>query len=34
MIHISKMTGKLEGFNSISTNTVTNEYCKKQNTRP
>ena len=27
------MTGKLEGFNSISTNTVTNEYCKKQNTK-
>lgn len=31
MIHISKMTGKLEGFLSISTNTVTNEYCIKQN---
>ena len=33
MIHISKMTGKLEGFQSISTNTSTNEYCKKQNTK-
>tara|TARA_R100001015_G_scaffold18662_2_gene12404 strand:- start:279 stop:899 length:621 start_codon:yes stop_codon:yes gene_type:complete len=31
MIHISKMTGKLEGFKSISTNTVTNKYCIKQN---
>jgi len=30
MIHISKMTGKLEGFQAISTNTVTNEYCNKQ----
>ena len=29
-IHISKMTGKLEGFQAISTNTVTNEYCQKQ----
>ena len=29
-IHISKMTGKLEGFQAISTNTVSNEYCKKQ----
>ena len=29
-VHISKMTGKLEGFNSISTNTVTNAYCIKQ----
>ena len=27
------MTGKLEGFQSISTNTSTNEYCKKQNTK-
>ena len=30
MIHISKMTGKLEGFQAISTNTVTNGYCNKQ----
>lgn len=30
MIHISKMTGKLEGFQAISTNTVSNEYCNKQ----
>ena len=30
MIHISKMTGKLEGFQAISTNTVSNEYCQKQ----
>ena len=30
MIHISKMTGKLEGFQAISTNTVTNAYCNKQ----
>ena len=30
MIHISKMTGKLEGFQAISTNTVTNSYCNKQ----
>lgn len=29
MIHISKMTGKLEGFQAISTNTVTNAYCNK-----
>ena len=29
-IHISKMTGKLEGFQAISTNTVSNEYCQKQ----
>ncbi|MEL0115429.1 MAG: hypothetical protein VW894_03875, partial [Gammaproteobacteria bacterium] len=30
MIHISKMTGKLEGFQAISTNTTTNDYCIKQ----
>ena len=30
MIHISKMTGKLEGFQAISTNTTTNEYCIKK----
>ena len=33
MIHISKMTGKLEGFQAISTNTVTNKYCIKQNSK-
>ena len=32
-IHISKMTGKLEGFQAISTNTITNEYCIKQNAK-
>jgi len=31
LVHISKMTGKLDGFKAISTNTVTNEYCIKQN---
>ena len=31
MIHISKMTGKLDGFQAISTNTTTNPYCIKQN---
>ena len=31
-VHISKMTGKLEGLRAISTNTATNEYCIKQNT--
>ena len=31
LVHISKMTGKLEGFKAISTNTTTNEYCIKQN---
>ena len=30
MIHISKMTGKLEGFQAISTNTTTYCYCKKK----
>ncbi len=30
-VHISKMTGKLDGFQAISTNTTTNEYCIKQN---
>ena len=30
-VHISKMTGKLEGLRAISTNTATNEYCIKQN---
>ena len=33
MIHISKMTGKLENFLAISTNTSSNEYCQKQNTK-
>lgn len=31
VIHISIMTGKLEGFKSISSNTITNPYCIKQN---
>jgi hypothetical protein len=30
-VHISKMTGKLDGFKAISTNTITNKYCIKQN---
>ena len=30
-IHISKMTGKLDGFKAISSNTITNPYCVKQN---
>lgn len=30
-IHISVMTGKLDGLRAISTNTRTNEYCIKQN---
>lgn len=30
-IHISKMTGKLEGLKAISSNTVTNPYCIQQN---
>lgn len=29
-VHISKMTGKLDGFTAISTNTITNDYCNKQ----
>ena len=29
-VHISKMTGKLDGFLAISTNTATNDYCIKQ----
>ena len=29
-IHVSKMTGKLEQFRAISTNTLTNDYCNKQ----
>lgn len=31
VIHISTMTGKLDGFRAISTNTKTNPYCIKQN---
>ena len=31
IIHISKMTGKLDGFKAISSNTVTNPYCIQQN---
>jgi hypothetical protein len=31
-VHISKMTGKLDGFRAISTNTVTNAFCQKMNT--
>lgn len=31
IIHISTMTGKLEDFHAISTNTRTNPYCIKQN---
>ena len=30
IIHISKMTGKLDGFKAISSNTITNPYCIKQ----
>jgi hypothetical protein len=30
-VHISQMSGKLEGFHSISTNTVTNPFCQKMN---
>ena len=30
MIHISKMSGKLEGLRAISTNTTSNDYCIKQ----
>ena len=31
-VHISKMTGKLDGFKAVSTNTVTNSFCQKMNT--
>ena len=31
LIHISKLEGKLEGFRAISSNTVTNSFCIKQN---
>ena len=30
-VHVSKMTGKLDGFKAISTNTVTNPFCIKMN---
>ena len=30
-VHISKMTGKLDGFKAISTNTLTNPFCIKMN---
>jgi len=30
-VHISKMTGKLDGFKAISTNTITNPFCIKMN---
>ena len=30
MVHISKMSGKLQGLRAINTNTVTNDYCIKQ----
>jgi len=32
-LHLSKMTGKLEGLRAISTNTATNDYCVKQKIR-
>jgi hypothetical protein len=32
-VHISKMTGKLDGFKAISTNTITNDYCNKQHVK-
>ena len=31
-VHISTMSGKLEGFKAISTNTLTNNFCVKMNT--
>ena len=31
LVHISKMTGKLEGLKAISTNTITNNFCLKMN---
>jgi hypothetical protein len=30
-VHISKMSGKLDGFKAISTNTLTNPFCIKMN---
>ena len=32
-IHVSKMTGKLEGFKAISTNTTSNAFCLKMTKR-
>ena len=32
-VHISKGSGKLLDIDSISTNTLTNEFCKKQHTK-
>ena len=29
VLKISKMTGKLDGFKALNTNTLTNEYCMK-----
>ena len=29
-VHISTMSGKLQGLKAISTNTLTNDYCNKQ----
>ena len=29
-VHVSRMTGKLEGFKSINTNTISNQFCIKQ----
>jgi hypothetical protein len=31
IVHVSTMTGKLDGLRAISTNTRTNDYCIKQN---
>jgi len=31
LVHISKMSGKLEGLKAISTNTLTNPFCVKMN---
>ena len=30
MIHVSNMTGKLEGIKAVNTNTLTNEFCKRR----
>ena len=32
-LHLSKMTGKLDGLRAVSTNTATNAYCVKQKER-
>ena len=31
-IHVSKMTGKLETFKAINSNTLTNSFCQKMST--